>query len=201
VPPDYAGVEMWYRRAEDNNSSRAAINLGNLYEQGLGVPKDPVQALNWYRRAAGLPEISFEPAPGKTPAELRAQEKQIADLNARLQSKETELDKSEKELARLQQKLKDGQAEIHSLPKGPASPPSPPGATNRQGTPAPANVPDPGVQAQLAAKEREMKVLSDQIAQMQRGSGATKQEITSIKQELDQTQTDVRALRAGLQPA
>src|SRR5262249_13451729 len=31
--------------------------------------------------------------------------------------------------------------------------------------------------------------------------GATKQEITSIKQELDQTQTDVRALRAGLQPA
>ena len=199
VPPDYAAAATWYRRAADNNSSRAAINLGNLYEQGRGVPKDPAQALNWYRRAAGLPQISFEPAPGKTPAELEAQEKQIAELSTRLQSKQDELDKSGKELEQLQGRLREQQNEIDSLRKVPAKPPSPAPENSDQHSLTSANAPDPGVQAQLAAKEREMKVLGDQIARMQAGSGTTKQEIDNIKQELDQTRTDVKALRGGLQ--
>jgi Caspase domain/Sel1 repeat len=32
------------------------VSLGYLYEEGLGVEADPVAALNWYRRAAGLAE-------------------------------------------------------------------------------------------------------------------------------------------------
>jgi hypothetical protein len=200
VAPDYAAAATWYERAAKQNFPRAAINLGNLYEQGLGVPKDPAQALNWYRRAAGLPQVSFEPAPGKPPGELRAMENQIQNLNGRLQDKQRDLDKSEKELEQLQQKLEAQEEEIDSLKKGPPSSPSSPGRNTGQGGPAPASVRNPEMQALLSAKEKDVKELSDQIQRLRSGSGDRSKAIATIKQELDQTQTDVRALRAGLQP-
>ena len=47
----------WYQRAAERGYGPAQINLGQLYEQGLGVPRDQVVALNWYRRATGsIPE-------------------------------------------------------------------------------------------------------------------------------------------------
>ena len=52
--PDYANAATWYRKAADQGYPRALINLGFLYEQGRGVPADPVAALKLYRQAAGL---------------------------------------------------------------------------------------------------------------------------------------------------
>jgi uncharacterized protein len=41
-------------RVEKNPADAAALTLlGELFNQGLGVPQDPVKAAEWYRRAAG----------------------------------------------------------------------------------------------------------------------------------------------------
>jgi len=42
----------YFRMAAEKGNSTAAYKLGEAYEEGIGVPKDPVQALHWYRRAA-----------------------------------------------------------------------------------------------------------------------------------------------------
>ena len=42
-----------YRKAADQGDSDAQNNLGNMYYNGEGVPKDAVQAGSWYRKAAG----------------------------------------------------------------------------------------------------------------------------------------------------
>ena len=46
-----------YRKAAAQNYALAQNNLGVMYENGLGVPKDIQQAIAWYRKAAeqGLP--------------------------------------------------------------------------------------------------------------------------------------------------
>jgi archaellum component FlaC len=195
VAPDYGAAAVWYRRAAERGYSRAAINLGNLYEQGLGVPKDPVQALGWYRRAAGLTELTFEAAPGRTQAELAALEAQVALLTRRVEDKQQQVDRTQSELERLQQSLKEREREIESLrPKAAALPPP------NDARPQPGTVPATETDARLAQKERELNVLRDQIARMEAGSGAQKQEVANVRQELDQIESDVKALRAGLEP-
>ena len=49
----------------DKGNTRAAVLLGRLYENGLGVDPDPVTAAEWYRKAAeggsveGMKLLSF----------------------------------------------------------------------------------------------------------------------------------------------
>ena len=44
----------WFEKAAAQNSRRARINLGYLYEQGLGVDRDIAKALNLYGEASGV---------------------------------------------------------------------------------------------------------------------------------------------------
>jgi len=52
--PDFAQAAFWYKKAADQGFARGLSDLAYLYEQGLGVPKDPVKALNLYRRSTGI---------------------------------------------------------------------------------------------------------------------------------------------------
>ena len=52
--PQYDQAAQWFEKAASKGYSRAEFNLGYLYEQGLGVGKDQVKALNLYRKASGL---------------------------------------------------------------------------------------------------------------------------------------------------
>src|SRR5229473_1429489 len=62
--PDYASAALWYQKAADQGYARALINLGFLYEQGLGVTKDQANALKLYRKAAGIEgSINLDGAP------------------------------------------------------------------------------------------------------------------------------------------
>lgn len=54
VPIDNARAVAWYQRAAQQQYSSALQELGYMYEQGLGVERDAVQALNLQRKAAGL---------------------------------------------------------------------------------------------------------------------------------------------------
>jgi TPR repeat protein len=49
---DYATALRTWRPLADQGDSRAQHNLGYMYENGKGVPKDNVQAVTWYRLAA-----------------------------------------------------------------------------------------------------------------------------------------------------
>lgn len=92
--PNYATAVIWYQKVIDNKGaseqirSRALFNIGTLYEQGLGVDKDPLLALNYYRRASGLPEDSlmYTSAKDREVQQLRMQlEKAIAEKNGQIE--------------------------------------------------------------------------------------------------------------------
>jgi len=54
VPVDYSRAVGWYQKAAQQQYASALQELGYMYEQGLGVERDALQALNLQRQAAGL---------------------------------------------------------------------------------------------------------------------------------------------------
>ena len=61
---DYAIALQSYRKAADQGDARAQNNLGAMYENGQGVPKDFVEAVKWYHKAAEQGAASAEYALG-----------------------------------------------------------------------------------------------------------------------------------------
>jgi TPR repeat protein len=51
-PPDYTSAATWFRKAADLGHAKAQNDLGWLYQNGWGVPRDNAQAVHWYRLAA-----------------------------------------------------------------------------------------------------------------------------------------------------
>jgi TPR repeat protein len=79
------------------------MSLGYLYEQGLGVPKNPEQAHNWYRRASGMKD--FVPA---EEASLNSLERQELDtLRKEVEKLKHDTDALRRQLEGSKQKLDD----------------------------------------------------------------------------------------------
>ena len=53
VEADAAEAARWYRRAADGDDIRAQYQLGQLYFEGTGVPRDYAAAYLWFSLAAG----------------------------------------------------------------------------------------------------------------------------------------------------
>jgi hypothetical protein len=49
---DYIGAMGWFSIASDRGNAAAQVNIGFLYENGLGVARDYSRAMRWYRMAA-----------------------------------------------------------------------------------------------------------------------------------------------------
>ena len=47
----YTGI-LWFRKAADQGLALAQSDLGDMYVEGRGVPRDDKQAVAWYRKAA-----------------------------------------------------------------------------------------------------------------------------------------------------
>ena len=54
--PNFDIARLWYERAASAGHKPAQVNLAVLYDTGRGVERDPIAAINWYRRAWGIPE-------------------------------------------------------------------------------------------------------------------------------------------------
>ena len=52
IRKDYAKALQLYRPLAANGDPSAQVNLGYMYDEGLGVPRDYGEAVKWYRRAA-----------------------------------------------------------------------------------------------------------------------------------------------------
>ena len=50
----------WYRLAAEQGLATAQLNLGNMYNTGMGVLKDDAEAVRWYRLAAEQGEATAQ---------------------------------------------------------------------------------------------------------------------------------------------
>jgi hypothetical protein len=108
--PDYVSAAHWYQKAAAQAYPRAMINLGFLYEQGLGVKKDMQAALSLYRKASGLGDlIKLEQASENASAQRDAE---LNSLRRELESTKQQLDKARQELQRHRE---DTQSELDKL--------------------------------------------------------------------------------------
>jgi hypothetical protein len=163
--PNYAAAVIWYQKVVDNPKledkarARALFDLGTLYEQGLGVEKDQLKALNLYRRAWGAPadDLVYKSAADQKVEELRAslsleiadRDKELQVMQKQLQAAEQQKDSSLATMQRLVAKLQAAQAAsaqaLKALPPTPAPTPAP--------TPTPTQAPASTVRAPASAPE------------------------------------------------
>jgi TPR repeat protein len=54
VPQDHAKAMVWFLRGANLGHAASMTNVGIHYALGLGVPKDPIEALKWFDLAAGF---------------------------------------------------------------------------------------------------------------------------------------------------
>ena len=83
VPRDLAEAARLYRAAAEQGNDDAQFNLGRLYAEGVGVPRDLVEAYVWFGLAVaqgrrGAEERRHEVAAELTPEQLAEAERRIA---------------------------------------------------------------------------------------------------------------------------
>jgi len=122
TPASHELAAYWYQRAVEQNYSRAQINLGYLYESGLGVERDLTRALNLYRQAAGFTAAELEFVSPKIAAQRKADSKktealqQTAILTSRaLESATEEIDSLNEQISNLQARLTQTPADPEPL--------------------------------------------------------------------------------------
>jgi hypothetical protein len=122
--PQYDLAAQWFQRASEKKYARAMINLGYLYEQGLGVPRDALKALNLYREASGFEDalaVDQSDLIAAQQEELSAlkqsaaeREAEIEDLRRRLQEVEGQREGLEKQYQRQQGAIERQQRSLAS---------------------------------------------------------------------------------------
>ena len=55
---DYQEAFRWYKKAAEQGYDLAQINIGYLYDNGLGVKENKREAVKWYKRAASKNNVS-----------------------------------------------------------------------------------------------------------------------------------------------
>lgn len=132
VESDYAQAAQWYQKAAQQEYGPAQQELGYLYEQGLGVQRDPTMALNLQRKAAGLGDeldYAWKIAAAKDEAaeQVAALSAQLSDSNLEIETLRTKLQattdaafRARAELQRSQLAVVDLREQLNSAAQSPA---------------------------------------------------------------------------------
>jgi hypothetical protein len=130
VPLDYAKAAEWYQRAAQKKYAPAMQELGYLYEQGLGVQKDALRALNLQREASGLGDDldyasklvankeEFARQLSAVTDQLDQANAVVQDLHAQLEAANDRLLQRSTELNRDQARLVDLRAKLDAAMRG-----------------------------------------------------------------------------------
>ena len=101
--PDYDKAAGWFEKASAQSNKRALINLGYMYEEGLGRPRDLARALNLYRQASGSKdELLFA---STVTAQAEAAKAQIAGLQQTVEQQKAEAARLRAEVDGLKRQL------------------------------------------------------------------------------------------------
>ncbi|MFA7442917.1 MAG: caspase family protein, partial [Lysobacteraceae bacterium] len=103
--PDYDMAAVWLKKAVAQGNNRARINLGYLYEQGLGVEKDLTRALNLYREASGIQDDDLLFA-STVQVQLEAKDAEIGSLREDVATSEAESQRLRRQVDELQGQLR-----------------------------------------------------------------------------------------------
>lgn len=127
-PADFTQAARWYEKAAAQNFARGQMNLAYLYEQGLGVGKDPLKALNLYRQASGITDDSLTYVSEVTQvrtemqgeidtltAQLEEQNAEVGRLRADLDSSQSQLSSQRVALARAQGERRELEQQVETL--------------------------------------------------------------------------------------
>jgi len=121
--PDYTQAAFWYQKAADKGFARGLSDLAYLYEQGLGVPKDPVKALNLYRQSTGIKDndLTFTSevtaAKEEAASQITVLTQQLDASNSQAETLREELEKSQSEAAAKDTALREAQVQARALRK------------------------------------------------------------------------------------
>jgi len=175
--PDFVQAAQWYQKAAAQNYTRAQLNLAYLYEQGLGVTKDPLKALNLYRQGSGITDDSLTYVSTMTAAVSDVQQK-VDDLTAQLEQQNTEverlkgdLDKSQSQLAVQRSTLARAQGDQRALQAQVA-------ALKQQAPTDPARV------AQLQQLERDLNEREAKVADQEKSVAALEADAAARRAQL-----------------
>jgi hypothetical protein len=221
VPMNHGEAARWYRKAADQGYKSAKAELGYLYEQGLGVPKDPLLALNLQREASGLGEdldyaskiVAAQEQAAREVAvmseRLEAANRDIEELRADLLDTEDAARRQRVALAAREDALVDLRAQLAAARAAP-----PPAAT--ADTPRPVPAADPArikaLETAVAAREGELKAAQAEVARLEAAAAAreaalngqltrSQTESLQMNQLLAATQSENAALRGQLAQA
>jgi hypothetical protein len=209
VPVDYELAAKWYQRAVQKKYAPAMEELGYLYEQGLGVPKDPVAGINLQRAASGLGDdlvyastlvANKQQADAQIASltdDLKSADAVVVDLQGQLAQADDKLAQSHSQLTDDQDRLRDLKAKLEQ-------------AKREQGSADVATV--QRLQQQLSASEAALKDKQDAITalsadqdlrQAQLAAELAKSQATNAQlgNMLAAGQTENEALRARLAQA
>ena len=186
TPPDFGMAAQWFQKAADQGFARAKTNLAYLYEEGLGVQKDELKALNLYREASGASdELLFASV---VKVQLEAKDTEIASLKQTVEEQRKQADQLRAQVRDLQAQLgsrkqaaQAAQAEVAKLQAQLAS--------ARQATGADF--------AALEAQKRELARQSDELLRLTREIEAEKAAAQRRQTQLAQQEAALKARQAA----
>jgi len=145
--PEKISPQDTLRAKAEQGDADAQYNLGLMYYNGQGVPKDYAEAVKWYRQAADKNNVEACIALGRCYANGRGVPKDLDQ--ARLWYQKANLHAVlPDEQAEAKQALKELDDAINATPA--AAPEKPPAAAPSDSVPAPANPPAPAASAASA---------------------------------------------------
>lgn len=105
--PKYDLAAFWFGKSADQGFDRAMINLGYLYENGLGVEKNPEKALSLYRKSTGLErEMVLKPLDV-----VEGERKELESLRREVERQREELETLRNQLSDADRRLKDARSD------------------------------------------------------------------------------------------
>jgi TPR repeat protein len=176
VPVDYELAAKWYQRAVQKKYAPAMEELGYLYEQGLGVPKDPVAGINLQRAASGLgDELVYastliankqeaDAQIARLTDDLKTADAIVVDLQGQLSQADNRLAQNRSQLSEDQGRLRDLRSRLDQ-------------AKREQGTADVATV--QRLQQQLSASELALKDKQDAVNALSADQGLRQAQLTA----------------------
>jgi hypothetical protein len=113
--PQYDLAAKWFERASAQDYARAKVNLGYLYERGLGVSRDSLKALNLYREASGFEKalaVDQSDLIAAQQEELSALKQSVAEREAQIKALRQRLKKIEGERQTIEKQYQQEQSAI-----------------------------------------------------------------------------------------